>query len=66
MIKIISTDCGTDANKLWAKAKKEVDKSMIFEIEIEREVENITDGLGVPVEKIYTGIFEIKVRCMTK
>ena len=66
MIKIISTDCGTAAKELWTKLKKMVDNSMIMEIELEREVADITDDLGIVREKEYTGVFEIKLRCMTK
>lgn len=65
MIKVITADCGEGTKKLWAESKKAVDDSMIMEIEIEREVVDITDGLGVTVEKMYTGKFEIKIRCMT-
>ena len=66
MIKIISTDCEEDAKKIWAKLKKEVDKSTIMKVEFERIVADITDDFGIVRHHMYTGEFEIKVRCMKK
>lgn len=62
MIKITSTDCGEDAKKIWAEIKKEIEKSVINEIEVEHEVTNIYDGTGRLVEKMYTGVVEVKLR----
>ncbi len=53
-----------EVKKLWEKMKKEVDKSEILEIEVDRKTMPVV-GEEFP-DIMYTGEFEIKVRCMTK
>jgi len=65
MIKIITTDCGKEAKELWTQIKKEVDKSEIKIIEVEHEITEITDGLKT-LELMYTGDFEINIKCRKK
>ena len=65
MIKMITIDSGPDAKKLWKELKEKVDDSTIMHIEVEHETMEITELPGPP-ELMYTGGFEIKVRCIAK
>jgi len=65
MIKAITIHNREDAKKLWAFIKKEVDKSLIIDIELEREIEDIFDDCEI-ADNVFTGMFYIKLRCRKK